>query len=94
MIPHQIKTLFTAFGALPLNLDSGAGAEQRRPIGIVVIYGMTVAVFLTLFAVPVVYGLLARKTKSPQHVSRLVDRLMGGTAGGPGEAVAHDVRRD
>jgi hypothetical protein len=47
-----------------------------------------------LFAVPTVYGLLARKTKSPQHVSRLVDRLMGGGAGGAGEAVAHDVRRD
>ena len=41
---------------------------------------MTVAVFLTLFAVPVVYGLLARSTRSPQHVSRLVDRLMGKNA--------------
>jgi len=41
-----------------------------------------------------VYGLLARKTRSPQHVSRLVYRLMGGGAGGVGEAVAHDVRRD
>jgi hypothetical protein len=37
---------------------------------------------------------LARKTRSPQHVSRLVDRLMGGGTGGAGEAVAHDVRRD
>jgi threonine/homoserine/homoserine lactone efflux protein len=89
-----MTSLCTAFGALPLMLASGAGAEQRRPIGIVVFFGMTVAVFLTLFAVPVVYALLARKTKSPQHVSRLVDRLMGGGAGGPGEATAHDVRRD
>ena len=56
---------------------------------------MTVAVFLTLFAVPTVYGLLARKTKSPQHVSRLVDRLMGGGgAGSAGEAVVHDVHRE
>jgi hypothetical protein len=49
-------------------------------------------VFLTLFAVPVIYSLLARKTRSPQHVSRLVDRLMGG--GSAGEAVLRDVRRD
>jgi hypothetical protein len=47
-----------------------------------------------LFAVPTVYGLLARKTRSPQHVSRLVDRLMGGGTGGVGEAVAHDAHRD
>jgi threonine/homoserine/homoserine lactone efflux protein len=89
-----MTSLCTAFGALPLMLATGAGAEQRRPIGIVVFFGMTVAVFLTLFAVPVVYGLLARKTRSPQHVSRLVDRLMGGGAGGTGDAVLRDVRRD
>ncbi len=89
-----MTSLCTAFGALPLMLATGAGAEQRRPIGIVVFFGMTVAVFLTLFAVPVVYALLARKTRSPQHVSRLVDRLMGGAAGGAGEAALRDVRRD
>ena len=48
-----------------------------RPIGIVVFYGMLVSVFLTLLAVPTVYAILARKTRSPRHVSRLVDRLMG-----------------
>ncbi len=74
--PVLMTSLCTAFGALPLMLATGAGSEQRRPIGIVVFFGMTVAVFLTLFAVPTVYALLARKTRSPQHVSRLVDRLM------------------
>jgi multidrug efflux pump len=92
--PVLMTSLCTAFGALPLMLATGAGAEQRRPIGIVVFFGMTVAVFLTLFAVPVVYGLLARKTRSPQHVSRLVDRLMGGAAGGTGDAVLRDVHRE
>jgi len=93
--PVLMTSLCTAFGALPLMLATGAGAEQRRPIGIVVFFGMTVAVFLTLFAVPVVYGLLARGTRSPQHVSRLVDRLMGGAAGGAGDAaVLRDVRRE
>ena len=50
--PVLMTSLCTAFGALPLMLATGAGAEQRRPIGIVVFFGMTVSVFLTLFAVP------------------------------------------
>jgi multidrug efflux pump len=92
--PVLMTSLCTAFGALPLMLATGSGAEQRRPIGIVVFFGMTVAVFLTLFAVPTVYSLLARKTRSPQHMSRLVDRLMGAPGGAAGEAVLQDVRRD
>ena len=94
--PVLMTSLCTAFGALPLMLATGAGSEQRRPIGIVVFFGMTVAVFLTLFAVPTVYALLARKTRSPQHVSRLVDRLMGGGApgGGEGDVVLRDVHRE
>jgi multidrug efflux pump len=77
--PVLMTSLCTAFGALPLMLATGAGAEQRRPIGIVVFCGMSVSVFLTLLAVPTVYAVLARKTRSPQYVSRLVDRLMGGS---------------
>jgi multidrug efflux pump subunit AcrB len=92
--PVLMTSLCTAFGALPLLLASGAGAEQRRPIGIVVFYGMLVSVLLTLFAVPVVYAVLARNTRSPQHVSRLVDRLMNGGSPGVGEAVLQDSRRD
>jgi hypothetical protein len=49
-------------------------------------------VFLTLFAVPTAYAILARKTRSPQHVSRIVDRLLaGGEAAGTagGTAAAH-----
>src|SRR5690606_22062961 len=79
--PVLMTSFCTAFGALPLMLATGAGAEQRQPIGIVVFFGTLVAVFLTLFAVPSVYALFARKTRSPQHVSRLVDRLMGATSG-------------
>src|SRR5690606_28503284 len=101
--PVLMTSFCTAFGALPLLLAHGAGAEQRRPIGIVVFFGMLVAVFLTLLAVPTVYALLARRTRSPQHVSRLVDRMMGardgassatGGAGGPaGAHAAHAPER-
>jgi flagellar motor switch protein FliM len=36
------------------------------------------AVALTLFVVPALYVKIARNTRSPQHVSRMIDRLMGG----------------
>src|SRR5690606_1987622 len=94
--PVLMTSLCTAFGALPLMLATGAGSEQRRPIGIVVFFGITVAVFLTLIAVPVVYSLLARGTRSPQHTSRIVDALMGAGrgGGGTGEPVLGDARKD
>jgi hypothetical protein len=50
-------------------------------------------VFLTLFVVPAVYALLARKTRSPQYVSRLVDRLMVGSAGSAGSATLTELER-
>ena len=55
-------------------------------------YKRALIVFLTLFAVPTAYAILARKTRSPQHVSRIVDRLLaGGEAAGTagGTAAAH-----
>jgi multidrug efflux pump len=75
--PVLMTSLCTAFGALPFLFAAGAGAEQRRPIGIVVFYGTVVSVFLTLLAVPAVYSIFARRTNSPQHMSRMVDRLLG-----------------
>jgi len=78
--PILMTSLCTAFGALPFLFATGAGAEQRKPIGVVVFYGTLVSVFLTLFVVPAVYSLIARKTKSPHYMSDLVDKLM--TTGG------------
>jgi multidrug efflux pump len=74
--PVLMTSLCTAFGALPFLFATGAGAEQRRPIGVVVFYGTLVSVFLTLLAVPAVYSIFARKTRSPQHMSRMVDGLL------------------
>jgi multidrug efflux pump len=75
--PVLMTSLCTAFGALPFLFATGAGAEQRRPIGVVVFYGTIVSVFLTLFAVPAVYSLVARRTRSPQYLSRMLDRMLG-----------------
>ncbi|MGB8432936.1 MAG: efflux RND transporter permease subunit, partial [Burkholderiales bacterium] len=47
----------------PLALASGAGAESRQPIGWVVVGGLLVGTLLTLFVVPTVYTLLARRER-------------------------------
>ena len=48
-------------GAVPLAIATGAGAESRRQIGWVIVGGMSVGTLLTIFVVPVMYTLLARK---------------------------------
>ncbi len=74
--PVLMTSLCTAFGALPFLFATGAGAEQRQPIGIVVFYGTLVAVFLTVLVVPVAYAWLARRTTSPGQLGRRIDALM------------------
>ncbi len=68
--PILMTSLTAVAGAIPLVISSGAGAETRFVIGIVVISGVLVATVLTLFLVPVAYSLLARKTGSPGDVER------------------------
>jgi multidrug efflux pump len=47
-------------GAVPLVTAGGAGAESRNQIGLVIVGGLLLGTFLTLFVVPTVYTLLAR----------------------------------
>ena len=76
--PVLMTSLCTAFGTLPFLLATGAGSEQREPIGVVVFFGTTIAVFLTLFVVPAVYALVAGDHRSPQYLSGLIERLRAG----------------
>ena len=73
--PVLMTTLATAAGALPLMIATGAGAESRQSIGATVFFGSTFAVALTLFVVPALYVSIARNTRSPQYVSRLIEKL-------------------
>ena len=84
--PVLMTSFCTAFGALPLLLASGAGAEARQAIGVVVFYGVVISVFLTLGVVPAVYTLVARNTRSPQTISRLLDKLRAAVPGATAEA--------
>lgn len=73
--PVLMTSMCTAFGAIPLMLAAGAGAEARQSIGAVVFFGVSFSVFLTLLVVPAVYILVAKNTRSPQYVGKLIDRL-------------------
>jgi multidrug efflux pump len=59
--PIMMTTGAMVLGALPLALASGAGAESRQQIGWVIVGGMTLGTLLTVFVVPTVYTLFARK---------------------------------
>jgi len=67
--PIVMTALATVMGALPLMLATGAGAEGRRPLGVVIFTGVTFAAFVTLFVVPAFYMLLAKRTGSPGRVA-------------------------
>ena len=59
--PILMTTGAMVLGALPLATATGAGAESRQQIGWVIVGGMSLGTLLTLFVVPTVYTLLARK---------------------------------
>ena len=76
--PVLMTSLCTAFGAVPLMIAAGAGAESRQSIGAAVFFGTLFSLALTLFVVPALYALLAKNTTSPHHVSDLIERLSAG----------------
>jgi multidrug efflux pump len=73
--PVLMTSTCTAIGALPLLLATGAGSESRQAVGIVVVYGMALTTFLTLFVVPAAYSVIARNTRAPGHVTRKLEGL-------------------
>ena len=59
--PILMTTGAMVLGAIPLALATGAGSESRRQIGWVIVGGMSLGTLLTIFVVPTMYSLLARK---------------------------------
>ena len=60
--PILMTTGAMVLGAIPLALATGAGAESRKQIGWVIVGGMSLGTLLTIFVVPTMYTLLARKS--------------------------------
>jgi multidrug efflux pump len=67
--PILMTTLAALFGAIPLMLSTGTGAELRQPLGLVMVGGLLVSQVLTLFTTPVIYlffdRLLSKRKRSP-----------------------------
>jgi multidrug efflux pump len=70
--PVMMTSVATIAGHTPLIFATGAGAEARNAIGIVLVLGMTIGTFFTLFVLPSVYMLLA---KDHQHDREELEQL-------------------
>jgi multidrug efflux pump len=70
MRPILMTTAAMVTGLIPLIFASGAGANSRFAIGIVVVMGMLVGTLFTLFVLPTFYTLLA-KDHRPQAVDKV-----------------------
>jgi len=92
--PILMTTVATVAGHFPLVLVTGAGAEARNSIGLVLVGGMAIGTLFTLFVIPSVYMLLARDLHGTLDV--LPDDEKAGRTPPPGEGGTPlaDRRRD
>jgi len=58
--PVLMTAMTTILGMLPMALSTGEGAELWRPMGVVVMGGLIVSTFVTMFVVPTLYGFMSR----------------------------------
>ena len=58
--PVLMTAFTTILGMIPMAVSKGEGAEMWQPLGIVVIGGLTISTFLTLFIVPILYGSMTK----------------------------------
>lgn len=70
--PVLMTSVATIFGHLPLTLVTGAGAEARNSIGLVLVGGMTIGTAFTLFVVPSLYMLIARDHRASEKAAEIV----------------------
>jgi len=59
--PVLMTAITAILGMVPMAISAGAGSEMWRPMGIVIIGGLTVSTFVTLIVVPVLYGIMSRR---------------------------------
>ena len=75
--PILMTTGAMVLGAVPLAVATGAGAESRQDIGWVIVGGILVGTFFTLFVIPVVYTYLARGHHRRLAFEQMLDAAAG-----------------
>ncbi len=73
--PILMTSLTTILGAVPLLTASGAGAEVRFVLGVVIFFGVFSSTLLTLFILPSLYLALAKRSNTPGKVARTMRAL-------------------
>jgi len=73
--PILMTSIATVVGALPLVFDGGPGSGSRSAIGVVVVFGVAISTFFTLFIIPTVYRWSARFTTPPDQRGEELDAL-------------------
>lgn len=63
--PIVMTTLTTMVGAIPLIFSSGAGAETREILGLVLLWGVGFSTLISLLLIPAAYAMIAKQTGSP-----------------------------
>jgi multidrug efflux pump len=91
-----MTAIATVLGAVPIAFARGAGAETRNPMGIVVVGGLSIATFMTLFIIPIVYILVDRACvkltgKSSAHGLKKAQEIERETNNAEGEAAVASV---
>jgi multidrug efflux pump len=84
--PILMTSVATMMGASPLVLAGGPGSASRSTIGVVVIFGVAFSTLLSLFVVPSFYALLAPYTRSPDALTKRLEKLERETPEATGSA--------
>jgi multidrug efflux pump len=72
--PIAMTSFSTVMSAIPLMIASGAGAESRSVIGVVIFFGVALSTILTLYIVPMAYYWIAKNTGSPLAITHEIEQ--------------------
>ncbi|SHL11579.1 CusA/CzcA family heavy metal efflux RND transporter [Flavobacterium xanthum] len=74
--PVLMTALVASLGFLPMALSNGSGAEVQKPLATVVIGGLIIATFLTLFVLPILYIMFEKGIKLKSTKTKSITTLM------------------